>query len=94
MALIFVTLAMGDKGQNGSSISSRKSRLICLEIQILTDMKGSVLASKHYPRTRHVDSRAGAPLGQLWKDQSLNRRVLLVSQLVDVYGLSMCDSHQ
>lgn len=51
--------------------------MILLEIQILTDIKGFVLASKYYPKTRHTDGRSRDPLGGLRWDQSLSRIVLL-----------------
>lgn len=63
---------MGDKGQRGSFTSSWKSRLIFLEVQSLTDMKGSALASKWYPRTRGTDERSKDPLGWLCRAQSLS----------------------
>lgn len=53
----------GQGGQRGSCNSSGKSKLILLEIQSLTDIKGSALASKYYPKTRHIDGRSGDPLG-------------------------------
>lgn len=43
-------------------------------------MKGSVYASKHYPRTRHTDGRSGDLPGELWQDQSLIRGVFLMKR--------------
>lgn len=58
--------------------NSRKSKLILLEIQILTDIKGSVPASECDPEMRHSD---GGSRGSLWGngvtgDQSLIKTVL------------------
>lgn len=72
MALIFVTLAMGDRGQRRSCTSRRKSKLILLETQSLTDIKGFALASKTFPKTKHIDGRSRDPLGGLRWDQSLS----------------------
>lgn len=51
----------GQGGKEGLASSSRKSKLILLETQILTDIKGSVFASKYDPKTRHIDGGSREP---------------------------------